>query len=96
MEGEAKKEKKLTYEQLKACYDQAVVQTHKYYEESQKLRQVISEMREQMNYNDISIAFKILEHSKFFSEDFIKKIVAKLETILDPKQEQSKEEPKEE
>jgi hypothetical protein len=41
-------------------------------------------MRNQMNYADINLAFKVLEFGDYFNEEFVKKIVQRLEIVLTP------------
>ena len=90
--GEKSKEnsaEKLSYEQLKAYTEQTVAQAKKLYQENIELRRIV-------NAKDIEYAFKCLEHAKLFSEGFIKAVVARLEELLTPEQNQEEDNNKEE
>lgn len=83
-ESTPEKNSKVTYDQLKALYEQSMIQTKKYYNEYQALRREMQAMREQMNYADINLAFKVLEFESHFDPQFVEKIVQRLEIVLTP------------
>ena len=93
MAGEAQKQQKLTYEQLEAYANQTTAQAQKIYKENQALIQENRNLRNQMNYTEISLAFKALDHQEFFSEEFIRKVAARLEEVLTPMEPPKVEEP---
>lgn len=99
MAQEAGNRKKLTYEELEAYANQTVAQAQKIYKENQELVQEVRNLRSQQNYTEISLAFKVLEHKEFFSEECVKKVAARLEEVLTPadppKEEESQPENKE-
>lgn len=80
----SKEEKKLTYEELEAYTQQALNQAKHIQEENFKLKQLLSELKNHINYNDINCAFRVLDHKELFSKDFIDKVILRLETILTP------------
>ena len=45
-----------------------------------------------MNYAEINLAFKVLEFSSFFNEDFVKKVTNRLEEVLTPMDKPKEEE----
>lgn len=86
--------KKLTYEELEAYAQQTTARAKQIYEENTRLKQSIQELRAQMNYSDINLAFKVLDHKDDFSQDFVKKVTDRLELVLtpqDPPAEENKE-----
>lgn len=89
-----KQGKKLSYEELEAYANQTVAQAQRIYKENQELVQEIKNLRGQMNYSEINLAFKVLEHKEFFSEECVRKVAARLEEVLTPA-DPPKEEPKE-
>jgi hypothetical protein len=91
---EKKQNKKLSYEELEAYANQTVTQAQQVYKENQQLVEEVRNLRAQMNYADINLAFKALELKENFSKEFINKVVTKLEEILTPR-ERPKEEKKE-
>ena len=95
MAGEVKKNEKLTYEQLEAYANQTAAQAKRIYQENQALIQENRNLKNQMNYTEISLAFKALDHKEFFSEEFIKKVAARLEEVLTPMEPPKAEEPTE-
>lgn len=84
MEKKEEKKTKLTYEELEAYAQQTTMRAKQIYEENQKLKEALNTMSAQINYNDINLAFKVLEFKENFSEDFIKSVVSKLEEVLAP------------
>lgn len=99
-ENTPQKGEKITYDQLKALYEQSMIQTKKYYRDNQELvkdnQELIKEiqnLRNQMNYAEINLAFKVLEYEKHFSPEFVSMIAERLETVLTPvaKTEENKE-----
>jgi hypothetical protein len=92
----AEEKKKLTYEELEAYTNQTVSQAQRVYKENQELVQKIKNLRNQMNYAEINLAFKALEFRDLFSDDFIRKVVERLELVLTPVEKSQEEEEKEE
>ncbi len=84
--------KKLSYEELEAYAQQTTARAKQIYEENQKLKQAMQDLRMQMNYTDINLAFKLLDHKENFNKDFVKKVVERLELVLTPSEEQEPEE----
>lgn len=85
MSGETtKKNEKLTYEQLEAYANQTAAQARKIYQENQALIQENRALRNQMNYTEIGLAFKVLDHKDMFSEEFVSKVTKRLEEVLTP------------
>ena len=84
--------KKLSYEELEAYAQQTTARAKQIYEENQKLKQAMQDLRMQMNYTDINLAFKVLDHKEDFNKDFVKKVVERLELVLTPSEEQEPEE----
>lgn len=80
----AEEKKKLTYEELEAYANQTVAQAKKVYRENQELVQEIKNLRSQMNYAEINLAFKALEFKNNFNPEFIQKVVQRLEEVLTP------------
>ena len=80
----AEEKKKLSYDELKAYADQTVAQAQKIYKENQKLIEEIKNLRMQMNYAEINLAFKALEFKNNFSPAFISKVARRLEEVLTP------------
>lgn len=93
----AQEKEKLTYEQLEAYANQTVAQARKIYQENETLVEEIKRLRDQRNFTEITLAFKVLEHKEMFSPEFVQKITLRLEEVLTPveKEEQAKEEAKE-
>lgn len=81
-----KEEKKLTYEELEAYAQQTTARAKQVYDENRKLKQMIQELKEQMNYSDISFAFKVLDHADKFNPEFVSKVTERLELILAPQE----------
>ena len=88
-------QKKLTYEELEAYAQQTTARAKQIYDENMRLKQAMQDLRAQMNYSDINLAFKVLDHKSDFSEPFVKKVINRLELVLTP-QDPPAEEPKEE
>ena len=88
----SEEKKKLSYEELEAYAQQTTARAKQIYEENQKLKQAMQDLRMQMNYTDINLAFKVLDHKEDFNKDFVKKIVERLELVLTPSEEQEPEE----
>jgi cell division protein FtsB len=93
----AQEKEKLTYEQLEAYANQTVAQARKIYQENETLVEEIKRLRDQRNFTEITLAFKVLEHKEMFSPEFVQEITLRLEEVLTPveKEEQTKEEVKE-
>ena len=91
--------RKLTYEELEAYAQQTTARAKQIYDENMKLKQAMQELGAQMNYGDINLAFKALDHKEDFSEEFIKKVKERLELVLtpmdSPKEEENKEQKEE-
>ena len=83
---------KLTYDELKAYTEQTTARAKQIYEENLKLKQIIQETKNQMDFSYINFAFRALDHSDKFSPSFIKKITERLELILTPQDLEVKEE----
>lgn len=96
MPGEAKKNEKLTYEQLEAYANQTTVQAKRIYQENKALVQENMALKNQANYTEISLAFKVLDHKDVFSKEFVKKVVDRLEEVLSPVDQPLKSEPESE
>ena len=84
--------KKLTYEELEAYAQQTTARAKQIYDENMKLKQAIQDLRAQMNYSDITLAFKVLDHADKFKPEFVQKVTDRLEIILTPQDSESKEE----
>ena len=84
--------KKLTYEELEAYVQQTTARAKQIYDENMKLKQAIQDLRAQMNYSDINLAFKVLDHADKFKPEFVQKVTDRLEIILTPQDSESKEE----
>ena len=84
--------KKLTYEELEAYVQQTTARAKQIYDENMKLKQAIQDLRAQMNYSDITLAFKVLDHADKFKPEFVQKVTDRLEIILTPQDSESKEE----
>lgn len=90
--------KQLAYDQLEAYANQTVAQAKIIFKENEALVEENRNLRRQINYSDISLAFKVLEYHQFFSEECVKRVAAKLEEALtphDPPQEEPQPENKE-
>lgn len=83
--------KKLTYEELEAYAQQTTTRAKQIYEENTKLKQVIQELKSQMNYSDVQCAFRVLDHADKFKPEFVQKVVDRLELILTPQDIESTE-----
>ena len=87
--------KKLTYEELEAYVQQTTARAKQIYDENMKLKQAMQDLRAQMNYSDINLAFKVLDHVDKFRPVFVQKVTDRLEIVLTPQDSESKEEPAE-
>ena len=87
--------KKLTYEELEAYAQQTTARAKQIYDENMKLKQTMQDLRAQMNYSDINLAFKVLDHANKFRPEFVQKVIDRLEIVLTPQDPESKEEPTE-
>lgn len=92
----SEEKRKLSYEELEAYAQQTASAAEQILKENQKLKQALGEMRMQMNYSDINLAFKVLEHKSMFPEDFVLKVVNKLTAVLTPTELEVEEAGKEE
>ena len=86
--GEEKKTQKLSYEQLEAYAAQTTEQAKKIYQENQMLKRALYEQ----SLREIEIALKCLDHKEMFSKEFIDASVKRIEELMNPKKEESKEE----
>lgn len=78
------KGEKLSYDKLEAYVNQTTLQAKRIYKENEELLKEINELKSQRNYYEITLAFKMLEHKEFFSEECLKKVAARLEEVLTP------------
>lgn len=92
MANKEEEKKKLTYEELAAYVEQTTARAKQIYNENLKLKQVIQELKTQINYSDMTLAFKVLDHADKFSPAFVKKVTERLELILTPQELEAKEE----
>ena len=60
-----------------------------------KRKQAMQDLRVQMNYSDINLAFKVLDHADKFRPEFVQKGTDRLELVLTPQDPEPKEEPAE-
>ena len=86
-----KEEKKMSYEQLEDLYNKTVIAAKKIEAENDTLRRMNDNLAMRLNYSEVGFAFKALEFRELFSPEFIKKVVAKLEEILEPQEEEKEE-----
>ena len=84
--------KKLTYEELEAYAQQTTARAKQIYDENMKLKQAMQDLRAQMNYSDINLAFKVLDHADKFRPEFVQKVTDRLEHVLTPQDPEPKEE----
>ena len=87
--------KKLTYEELETYAQQTTARAKQIYDENMKLKQAMQDLRAQMNYSDINLAFKVLDHADKFKPEFVQKVTDRLELVLTPQDPEPKEEPTE-
>ena len=87
--------KKLTYEELETYAQQTTARAKQIYDENMKLKQAMQDLRAQMNYSDINLAFKVLDHANKFRPEFVQKVIDRLEIVLTPQDPEPKEEPTE-
>lgn len=85
--------KKLTYEELETYAQQTTARAKQIYDENMKLKQAMQDLRAQMNYSDINLAFKVLDHTDKFRPEFVQKVIDRLELVLTPQDSEPKEEP---
>ena len=85
--------KKLTYEELEAYAQQTTARAKQIYDENMKLKQAMQDLRAQINYSDINLAFKVLDHADKFKSEFVQKVTNRLEIVLTPQDPEPKEEP---
>ncbi len=86
MRGEAKEEKKLTYEQLNDACNQLVQQNRQLMVRNRELEQFA--MNKRLDY-----LFKVLEFSKEFSSDFVGNCTSEIASaMVIPEEEEAKEE----
>ena len=52
----------------------------------------MQDLRAQMNYSDINLAFKVLDHADKFRPEFVQKVTDRLEIVLTPQDPEPKEE----
>lgn len=84
MSNKIEEKKKLSYEELEAYAQQTTARAKQVYEENIKLKQAMQELVAQKNYEDVKLAFKVLDHTDKFSPEFVQKVIARLEVILTP------------
>ena len=84
--------KKLTYEELEAYAQQTTARAKQIYDENMKLKQAMQDLRAQMNYSDINLAFKVLDHANKFRPEVVQKVIDRLEIVLTPQDPEPKEE----
>lgn len=87
---------KLSYEQLEAYANQTAIQANRIIQENKELRKELERISTQTNFAEINLAFKVLEYEKFFSQEFIQKVVKRLEVVLTPMNEEQEEDSKKE
>lgn len=83
MEGK-KEEKKLSYEQLQNYAAQMSDQANKLFKENQSLKQKLVDNTRAFGLEELKCALRCIELKESFSEEFIKKVVMRVEEILDP------------
>lgn len=84
--------KKLTYEELEAYAQQTTARAKQIYDENVKLKQTMQDLSIQMNYSDINLAFKVLDHADKFRPEFVQEVIDRLELVLAPQELESKKE----
>lgn len=85
---------KLTYEQLEAYANQTTIQANRMIKERKELVEEIKRLRDQTNFAEISMAFKVLEFRDCFDPTFVSKVINRLQEVLTPEEENKKlEEP---
>ena len=92
MENKKEEEKKttqtkLTYEQLEAYAGQLAEQAKKIYQRNQVLEKALYEN----GLKEVEIAIKCLDHADKFSPEFIKAVTKRIEYVMNPQNEESKE-----
>lgn len=78
--------KKLTYEELEAYAQQTTARAKQIYDENVKLKQTMQDLSIQMNYSDINLAFKVLDHADKFRPEFVQEVINRLEFVLAPQE----------
>ena len=76
--------KKLSYEELEAYVNQTVTQAKRILAENERLKQEIEDVRTQVNFAEINMAFKVLEFKEMFDPEFVQKVVSRLQEVLTP------------
>lgn len=83
--------KKLTYEQLQAYASQMSDQANRLFKENQALRKSVNDSARAFGLKEIECALKCIELKESFSKEFIEKVVARVEEILDPDAKEGKD-----
>lgn len=84
MDTKKEEKKKLTYEQLQAYASQMSDQANKLYRENQALRRSVTNSDRAFALEEIKCALECVKMKDSFSKEFIKKVVSRIEVILDP------------
>lgn len=93
-EEKKNQQQKLTYEQLEAYANQTTIQANRMIKERKELVEEIKRLRDQTNFAEINMAFKVLEFRDCFDPTFVSKVVNRLQEVLTPEEENKKlEEP---
>lgn len=92
-EEKNKQHQKLSYEQLEAYANQTTIQANRIIKENKELVEEIKHLRNQTNFAEINMAFKVLEFRDCFDPSFVDKVVKRLQEVLTPETEESQEEP---
>ena len=82
--GNAAPQQKLTYEQLEAYATQMTGQHRQMQQEIMHLRQALDNANKANLYQEIHFAFKVVEFAHMFDDGFVKKVVNKLQELLEP------------
>lgn len=77
-------QQKLTYEQLEAYATQMTGQHRQMQQEIMHLRQALDNANKANLYQEIHFAFKVVEFAHMFDDAFVKKVVNKLQELLEP------------
>lgn len=91
-EEKKNQQQKLSYEQLEAYANQTTIQANRIIKENKELVEEIKRLRNQTNFAEISMAFKVLEFKDCFDPTFVSKVINRLQEVLTPEEESKKPE----
>ncbi len=80
--------KKLSYEELQAYANNMAQQAEAMKKEIVKLRNICANLNKETFYKELHFAFEVVKNSDKFSEDFVRKIVDRIEQTMTPQEQE--------